>query len=94
MLLSVHLVPNASRTKIVSWREGILKIRLAAAPVENKANRALLRFLAKVFDLPPSRLSIVHGQTSKKKIVAIPLAEKELSEKLLKNDEMRRADPD
>jgi Uncharacterized conserved protein len=47
MLLSVHIIPNASRSEIVGWHEGALKIRLAAPPVEGKANEELCRIFRK-----------------------------------------------
>ena len=51
--------------------EGRLKIRLAAPPVEGKANAALVRFLAKRLGLAGSRVSLVGGQRSRRKEVLI-----------------------
>ncbi len=78
MILSILLVPNASQNEIVGWHDGALKIRLAAPPVDGKANEELLRFLAKKLDLAPSELSIEGGQTSKRKRLNIPLAEEDI----------------
>lgn len=75
MILSVHLVPNASRDEIVGWHDGALKIRLAAPPVDGKANEALIRFLAKKIDCAPSEIEIVSGQSSKRKRVSLPCSE-------------------
>lgn len=72
MILSVSIVPNASRTEIVGWVEGALKIRLAAPPVDGKANEALIRFLAKTLDLAPSEIEIKAGHGSKHKRLEIP----------------------
>ena len=78
MILPVHIVPNASRTEIVGWHDGALKIRLAAPPVDGKANEELIRFLAKTLDLAPSEIEIEKGQENKRKRVRIPLQEVEL----------------
>ena len=78
MILSVHLIPNASQDEIVGWVEGALKIRIAAAPVDGKANEALLRFLAKKLDLAPLELSLAGGQTSKHKRIEIPLTDEDV----------------
>jgi uncharacterized protein (TIGR00251 family) len=73
--LAVQVVPNASKTEIVGWHEGALKIRLAAPPVDGKANEELCRFLAKTFDLSPSMIDIERGGTGKKKIIRLPMSE-------------------
>lgn len=78
MLLSVLIIPNASKNEIVGWHDGALKIRLAAPPVDGKANQELLRFLAKTFDLAPSNLSIAQGQTGKRKKISIPMTEEDV----------------
>lgn len=83
MILSVLLVPNASRNEIVGWHEGALKIRLAAPPVEGKANEELLRFLADKLDLAPSEISIKSGHTSKRKRIDIPVDEEWAKKKLV-----------
>jgi uncharacterized protein (TIGR00251 family) len=46
-----------------------LKIRLKAPPVDGEANAELIRFLSKHFKIPKSRISIIRGETSKKKLV-------------------------
>lgn len=78
MILSVLLVPNASKNEIVGWHDGALKIRLAAPPVEGKANEELLRFLAKKLGLAPSELSIEGGRASKHKRLNISLTEEDV----------------
>lgn len=77
MLLSVHIIPNASRSEIVGWHEGALKIRLAAAPIEGRANEELCRFLGKVFDVAPSLIEIERGSSSKKKRILLPITEED-----------------
>jgi uncharacterized protein (TIGR00251 family) len=48
-----------------------LKIRLAAPPVEGKANLALRRFLAEAFDVPLRNVRIVRGEASRDKVVRV-----------------------
>ncbi len=76
--LSVQVVPNASVTEIVGWHDGALKIRLAAPPVDGKANQELVRFLAKIFDLAPSEIDIEKGAMGKRKRISIPLLEEDV----------------
>ncbi|MBS1787550.1 MAG: YggU family protein [Acidobacteria bacterium] len=68
---SVRVQPRASRTDIAGELEGVLKIRLAAPPVDGEANEELIRFLAKLFGISRSQIVIRSGQTSRNKLIAI-----------------------
>jgi uncharacterized protein (TIGR00251 family) len=78
MILSVLVVPNASITEIVGMYDGALKVRLAAPTFDGKANEELVRFLAKVFNLAPSEISIHKGATGKRKRIDIPLPDEDV----------------
>jgi uncharacterized protein (TIGR00251 family) len=66
-LLTVQVQPRASRTEIVGWRDGALRVRLAAPPVDGAANDALVAFLADRLDLPKRQVVIVGGATARRK---------------------------
>lgn len=86
MHLSVRVIPSASKTEVVGWMaDGCLKIRLAAPPVDGKANQELISFLSKTLRVPTSELEITNGRTSKKKTVRLPL-EREALVKILTVD--------
>jgi uncharacterized protein (TIGR00251 family) len=68
----VRVQPRASRTAITGvLGDEILKIALAAPPVEGRANEALVRFFAELFDVPPSAIEIVSGGQSRNKVVRV-----------------------
>jgi hypothetical protein len=68
----VRVQPRASRTAITGvLGDEILKIALAAAPVEGRANEALTRFFAELFDVPSSAIEIVSGGQSRNKVVRV-----------------------
>ena len=71
ILLRLRVVPRASRTQIVGIQGGMVRIRLAAAPVDGAANEALIRFLAERAAVPRSAVRVVSGQTSRSKVVVI-----------------------
>ncbi len=52
-----------------------VKVRLQAKAQDGAANKALLRFLAKILDVPPSHLEIVRGTNARDKIVAVRTVE-------------------
>lgn len=68
---SVRVQPRASRTNVAGELDGALKVRLAAPPVDGEANEELIRFLAKLFDVPRAQIVIRSGQTSRNKLIAI-----------------------
>lgn len=69
--LSVLVQPRASRTRVVGEHAGLLKIQLAAPPVDGEANAALLEFLAKQLGVPRRQLSLAAGDASRRKRVRI-----------------------
>jgi hypothetical protein len=83
--LSVRVQPRASRNEVAGLVGDTLKIRLTAPPVEGAANDACLAFLAKLFDLPPSRLAIIQGARSRTKVIRITgLTQDEVHARLLR----------
>jgi uncharacterized protein len=69
VLLSLHVQPGAKKTEIAGQHGEALKIRLAAPPVDGKANECLIAFLAGRLGLPKSRLELVSGASSRAKRV-------------------------
>ncbi len=73
MKLTLKVVHGASCNS-VEWldaEKSILKVRMTAAPEKGKANKAVIRLLAKKLGLPASAISLVSGNTSKQKLVEI-----------------------
>ena len=69
--IDVMVVPRASRNELVGIHEDRLKIRLAAPPVEGKANKELIRFLSKQLSVPRSRIELVTGERGRRKAVKV-----------------------
>ncbi len=72
--LLVWVQPGARKSEVVGEHEGRLKIRLNAPAVDNKANKALLAFVAKLLEVRSSRLELVSGQMSRQKRIRIASA--------------------
>ena len=71
-VIRIRVIPRAKKSEISQvLADGTIKIRLTAPPVEGKANQALVRFLADVFDISPSNIEIISGVKGRKKIVLI-----------------------
>lgn len=70
-LLSVRLVPRASRNEVAGVQDGALRVRVNAPPVEGRANAALLNFLAVRLGVRSRDLSIGVGERSRLKTVHV-----------------------
>ncbi len=71
LLLPVRVQPGASRQSIDGEHAGRLKVAVTPPPEEGRANKALIRFLAKVLGISRSDLTLMSGQTSRNKLIAI-----------------------
>jgi hypothetical protein len=65
--VAVHAQPGARRTEVVGLHGESLKIRLAAPPVDGKANAALRAFVAERLGVPAMRVELVAGASSREK---------------------------
>jgi uncharacterized protein (TIGR00251 family) len=71
LVLSLHVQPGAAHTVVAGLHGAALKIRLAAPPVDGRANDALQRFLADAFDVPLRAVTLLRGASSRQKLVRI-----------------------
>ena len=69
--LRLHIQPGAKKTEVVGLHGEALKIRLAAPPVDGKANACLIAFLADRLGVARSAISLVSGETSRAKRVHV-----------------------
>jgi len=69
--VAVQIQPNAKKTEVVGVLDDALKIKLAAQPIEGKANEALVKWLASSLGVSRSSVTLTHGQTSKKKLLEV-----------------------
>lgn len=70
-ILQLHVQPGAKHTSVAGLHGTALKIRLAAPPVDGKANQSLIGWLADFFAVPQRNIELLSGQTSRQKRVAI-----------------------
>jgi len=69
--LRLKVTPSASRDAVVGWQGDVLRVHVRAPAQRGKANDAVLRLLAAALGVDRSRLRIVHGQTSRQKVVSV-----------------------
>ncbi len=69
--LSLKINAGAKRTHFAGRYGDSWKLRIAAPPVDGKANAAIQKFLAKIAGVRPTNVTIVSGQTSSTKLIEI-----------------------
>lgn len=69
--LTLHIQPGAKRTECAGMYGDALKIRLAAPPVDGKANAALIDYIAERLDCGRAAVTLKSGQTSRRKVLAV-----------------------
>ena len=70
-MLQLSVVPNAKRTEVDGLHDGALRVRLAAPPIDGRANEALVAWLAKQLGVARRDVEVVRGESSRRKQVAI-----------------------
>lgn len=71
VLLDLHVVPRASRTRVVGEHDGRLRVQIAAPPVDGAANDAVVRWLADALGVGRTHVRIVAGATSRAKRLVV-----------------------
>ncbi len=71
VVLSLHIQPGARKTEVVGLHGAALKVRLAAPPVDGKANQALIDFLAGRLGVSKQQVELIAGASSRAKRVRI-----------------------
>jgi uncharacterized protein len=71
VLIKIRLAPRASKNRVAGIHNGCLKIAVTAPPVDGRANKHLIEFLAKILGCAKSKLELVSGQTSREKVVSV-----------------------
>jgi len=71
LTLKLYVQPGARQSEVIGLHGDALKIKLAAPPVEGKANHALAEFLAKCFNVPLKHVILKRGAQSRHKTVEI-----------------------
>ena len=73
--LALHIQPGAKKTSVAGPHGDALKIRLAAPPVDGKANAALIAWAAKAFGVPKAQVELLHGASGRQKLLGVQFSD-------------------
>ena len=69
--INVQVSPNARHNEVLGFESDILKVKVAAPPLQGKANKELIKFLSQTLKISRGSITIERGLTSRNKIIAI-----------------------
>ena len=70
-IVHLHIQPNAAKNRVAGLHDGCLKLAVASPPVDGKANKEVLHFLAGLLGVSPRKLSIKTGLQARRKQVVV-----------------------
>ena len=73
--LSIHATPGARRTEAAGAHGQALRVRLAAPPVDGKANAALIAWAAAALGVPRAQVELLHGASGRQKLLGVPVVD-------------------
>jgi hypothetical protein len=82
--LSIHIQPGASKSEISGLHGDAIKIRIQARPVEGAANAALTEFIATCLGVPRKGVTLVRGEKSRQKTVAVAMPALDVERQMLR----------
>jgi uncharacterized protein (TIGR00251 family) len=82
MLLRIKVKPNSKSDEVIREADGSIKVKIKAPPVEGKANKYLVEYLAARLQLPKSKVTLLKGETNQFKTLFID-ADEAIVKKLL-----------
>jgi uncharacterized protein (TIGR00251 family) len=70
-VLEFKVIPGASKTEFADLESEMIRVRVAAPPEKGKANKELIRFIAKSLGIPKANVVLLSGETSRRKRVLV-----------------------
>lgn len=78
MKIALKVTPGARKNEILGWEEDypqigrVLRVKIAAPPVEGKANKEIVSFMAKTLGISKSSVELLHGSAGRIKLIQVP----------------------
>lgn len=69
--INVRVIPRAKLNQVEEQPDGTIRVHTTAAPTDGDANAAVIKMLARHFDVPKTSVKIIRGQNARDKVVEI-----------------------
>lgn len=67
--IKIRVIPRARRNAVEAQDDGTLRVYTTAAPTDGDANTAVIKMLARHYDVPKSQIQIIRGATARDKVI-------------------------
>jgi hypothetical protein len=67
----IYVQPKASKSAFIGLHDGCLKLAISSPPVDNKANKAVISFVAEFLQVPQKNIMLCAGEKSRRKVLCI-----------------------
>ena len=71
LTIHIYVQPGSKSTELAGFYDDIPKFRLNTPPIEGRANKDLLKYIAKLFEVPLRQVKLVRGEKSRRKTIQI-----------------------
>lgn len=71
MIVNVRVIPRARKNQVTADSDGTLRVHTTAVPSDGAANEAVIKMLAKHFDVPKTSVRIIRGETARNKVIEL-----------------------
>ncbi|PCI36464.1 MAG: hypothetical protein COB53_09440 [Elusimicrobia bacterium] len=71
MIVKVRIIPNAEENEVISRIGSVLRVKVQAKEVDEKANASLTDYLAEFFEVKPKAINIIRGAKGREKTIEI-----------------------
>lgn len=68
---NIRVIPRARQNSIETAPDGTIRVHTTAAPADGAANAAVIKMLARHFDVPKTSIKIIRGETGRDKVIQI-----------------------
>ena len=82
MQLHIRVKPNSKKDELSLDPDGMIQVRIKAPPVDGKANKYLIGFLADFFGVPKSKITLIKGESNRFKTIEMDVEEGDIQKKL------------
>jgi len=69
--IAIKVQPSARKNSITGYSDSVMRVKIAAPPVEGKANKELIAYLSDVLGMRISAINMEKGLTSRNKLISI-----------------------
>ena len=90
--IRVRVQPGASANRVLDFRDGALRVRVTAPPIDGKANAAVLRLVSDFLRVPRNHARIIRGAASREKVLEVETIDEEYLLQRLRSVERQPAE--